>query len=150
RRTTWDPDSRATWVAATVLCLAIARHRASIEAFAGRLPWALRTLTKRYDDDDDDDDDDLGDLPDLAPLVRDHPKIKRDDDELLLPDDRRRDAYVWCRHDLGICARSPPASSLRAWDDALGSVPRDLAQRWNKHPAERRPPAADLPPPRRC
>lgn len=63
--------------------------------------------------------------------------------------DKRRDAYVWCRHDLDVCIRTAPTEPLRTWDAALGSIPRDVARQWAEAPPPpRRRPVEEFPPPR--
>ncbi|KAJ1460069.1 hypothetical protein M885DRAFT_509771 [Pelagophyceae sp. CCMP2097] len=62
-------------------------------------------------------------------------------------------AFVWCRHDLDICAHYTPLDAQRAWDAQIGVVPLSALERWREEDQQRsaaRPPAAGaIPSPRR-
>lgn len=46
RRSQWEGDFRARWIAAAVLCLAAMRHRVALEGLASRFPSFLRLLVR--------------------------------------------------------------------------------------------------------
>lgn len=138
-------DARATWLAAAVVVLAIARQ--SSLSLRNLFPGddAHLLADSRADDPD-------GDLPDLVRLAG--LDWEEDCPPAFAKDDPRHGAYVWCRHDLDICTRQAPPE--RVWDDALGAVPSVCAARWraqvaaaHKRASRGSPPPTDKTPPPR-
>ena len=133
----------------TVVCLVVAQNKDMVLSFAQRIVDApLRLVSRLAGGLDGDGDDGAGDeLPPLVPLVRSASPAPHDGDRVRWTSDAhpRFDddpssacAYISCRHDLDVCARQPPPSTRRAWDDALGSVPLESLERWRAAAAERK------------
>ena len=149
----------------TVVCLVVAQNKDMVLSFAQRIVDApLRLVSRLAGGLDGDGDDGAGDeLPPLVPLVRSSSPAPHDGDRVRWTSDAhpRFDddpssacAYISCRHDLDVCARQPPPSTQRAWDDALGCVPLESLERWRAAAAERKGSdqspgtRSSLPPPR--